>query len=190
MLQYNHIPGIQIGVHKGGRDLYSSSGKNFLDYIEKEKLNGKTLEDIALENNKTKEAVRSKIKRERKKILDIDGIKTITAVKMESMKEKPNKIKEKSKAITNKIDIQNIDNKLEFIINLLENSKQKNNEVQNVGQALQIDVQLKREYVKTSMRVECEIWREFLEFAKSKNKEFKQQDLISLALKEFLDKYK
>lgn len=170
--------------------MYNSSGQIFLDYIEKEKLNGKTLEDIALENNKTKEAVRSKIKREKKKILDIDGINTVAAVKTENMKEKPNKIKAKSKVITNKIDIQNIDNKLEFIINLLENSKQKNNEVQNVGQDVQIDVQLKREYIKTSMRVESEIWKEFLDFAKSKNKEFKQQDLISLAIREFLDKYK
>lgn len=170
--------------------MYNSSGQIFLDYIEKEKLNGKTLEDIALENNKTKEAVRSKIKREKKKILDIDGIKTITAVNTENIKEKPNKIKEKSNAITNKIDIQDIDNKLEIIINILENSKQKKNGVQNIGQALRIDVQHKKEYVKTSIRVENEIWREFLDFAKSKNKEFKQQDLISLALREFVQKYK
>lgn len=171
--------------------MYSSSGVQFLEYIEKEKLNGKTLEDIALENNKTKEAVRSKIKREKKKILDIDGINTVTEVKTENMKEKPNKIKEKSKVITNKIDIQNIDNKLEIIINLLENSREKESKVQNVGQALQLDVQHKKNsYTKTSMRVDSDIWAKFLEFCKTKKDSYKQQDIISLALKEFLEKYK
>lgn len=166
-------------------------GKDFLDYIQEQQNNGKTLEDIGKEHNKTKEAIRSKIKREKKKLNTGIVKKSTNNTPIKPKIEKPIKLNKKdTNSFNSDIDIAKIENKLDFIINLIENSTEKENTVQNVGQALQIDVQHKNIYVKTSMRVEKDVWQEFLEFAKSKNKDYKQQDLISLALREFLEKYK
>lgn len=165
-------------------------GKDFLDYIQEQQNNGKTLEDIGKEHNKTKEAIRSKIKREKKKLNKGIVKKSTNNTPIKPKIEKPIKLNKKdTNSFNSDIDISKIENKLDFIINLIENSTEKDITVQNVGQALQIDVQHKKFYVKTSMRVEKDVWQEFLEFAKSKNKDYKQQDLISLALREFLQKY-
>ncbi|MDB2091111.1 hypothetical protein PM004_17395 [Clostridium paraputrificum] len=165
-------------------------GKDFLDYIQEQQNNGKTLEDIGKEHNKTKEAIRSKIKREKKKLNTGIVKKSTNNTPIKPKIEKPIKLNKKdTNSFNSDIDIAKIENKLDFIINLIENSTEKDITVQNVGQALQIDVQHKKFYVKTSMRVEKDVWQEFLEFAKSKNKDYKQQDLISLALREFLQKY-
>lgn len=165
-------------------------GKDFLDYIQEQQNNGKTLEDIGKEHNKTKEAIRSKIKREKKKLNKGIVQKSTNNTPIKPKIEKPIKLNKKdTNSFNSDIDIAKIENKLDFIINLIENSTEKDITVQNVGQALQIDVQHKKIYVKTSMRVEKDVWQEFLEFAKSKNKDYKQQDLISLALREFLQKY-
>lgn len=165
-------------------------GKDFLDYIQEQQNNGKTLGYIAKEHNKTYEAIRSKVKREKQKLNK--GIVTKSTINT-TVKDKTDKSIKLNKKDTNSfninIDIAKIENKLDFIINLIENSTEKDITVQNVGQALQIDVQHKKFYVKTSMRVEQKVWEEFLKFAKNKNKDYKQQDLISLALREFLQKY-
>lgn len=166
-------------------------GEEFLDYIQEQQNNGKTLGDIAKEHNKTYEAIRSKVKREKQKLNKGIVTKSTNNTPIKTKIEKPIKLNKKDTNSSNSnIDITKIENKLDFIINLIENSTEKENTVQNVGQALQIDVQHKNIYVKTSMRVEKDVWQEFLEFAKSKTKDYKQQDLISLALREFLEKYK
>lgn len=170
--------------------MYSSSGLDFIDFIEKEKSAGKTIEDIAKENGKTKEAVRSKIKRERKKISGTEIIEVVSKEIKENIKEKPNKIIEKSIIKKNDINTQEINNKLEFIINLLQNSKQKEEEIQSVGQALQLGVQSKNTYIKTSIRIDSVVWEEFKEFANNNRDIYKQQDLVTAALREFLEKYK
>ena len=188
-LCYNILKNTIWSTKKGEIDLYNSSGLEFLDFIEKEKSAGKTLDDIAKENGKTKEAIRSKIKRERKKISSTEievGSKEIK----ESIKEKHNKIIEKSIIKKNDINTQEINNKLEFIINLLQNSKQREEDIQSVGQALQIDVQCKNTYIKTSIRVDSTVWEEFKDFANNNRNLFKQQDLVTAALREFLEKYK
>lgn len=162
-------------------------GKEFLDYIEVQKSKGKTLEDIAKEHGKTREAIRSKIKREKNKLKN--GI--VKSTTLTSSTKNTNKIINKNTSKNNtSINTNVVEQKLDFIINLLKNSKEKESTVQNVGQALQLEVQHKNKYVKSSMRVEETVWKEFLTFAKSKSGEYKQQDLISLALLEFLEKYK
>lgn len=166
-------------------------GEDFLNYIKEQQDQGRTLSDIADINGKTYEAVRSKIKREKQKLNKGIVKKSTNNTPIKTTIQKPIKLNKKDTNSSNSnIDIAKIENKLDFIINLIENSTEKESTVQNVGQALQIEVQHKNIYVKTSMRVEKDVWQEFLEFAKSKNSEYKQQDLISLALKEFLEKYK
>lgn len=166
-------------------------GEDFLNYIKEQQDQGKTLSDIADINGKTYEAVRSKIKREKQKLNKGIVTKNTNNTPIKTKIEKPIKLNKKDmNSSNNNIDISKIENKLDFIINLIENSTEKESIVQNVGQALQIAVQRKNTYVKTSMRVEKNIWEKFLEFAKSKNGEYTQQDLISLALREFLEKYK
>lgn len=166
-------------------------GESFLTYIKEQQDNGKKIGDIAKEHNKTYEAVRSKIKREKQKLNNGIGTKSTNNTQIKTKIEKPIKLNKKDiESSSVNIDIIKIENKLDFIINLIENSKEKESIVQNVRQALHFDVQQKQTYIKTSMRVQKEVWEEFLEFAKSKNGEYKQQDLISLSLKEFLEKYK
>lgn len=166
-------------------------GEEFLDYIQEQQNNGKTLGDIAKEHNKTYEAIRSKVKREKQKLNKGILKKSTNNNSIKTTIQKPIKLNKKDTNSSNSnIDIAKIENKLDFIINLIENSTEKESTVQNVGQALQIAVQRKNTYVKTSMRVEKNVWEKFLEFAKSKNGEYTQQDLISLSLKEFLEKYK
>lgn len=170
--------------------MYNSSGLDFINFIQSEQDSGKNLEDIAREHGKTKEAVRSKLKRERKKISSTEIIEVGSKEIKESIKEKPNKIIEKSIIKKNDINTQEINNKLEFIINLLQNSKQKEEEIQSVGQALQLDVQCKNNYIKTSIRVDSTVWEAFKEFANNNRDLFKQQDLVTAAFREFLEKYK
>ncbi|NLZ96828.1 MAG: hypothetical protein GX926_02455 [Candidatus Magasanikbacteria bacterium] len=161
-------------------------GEDFLNYIKEQQAKGKTLEDIGKEHNKTKEAIRSKVKREKQKLNKGIVTKSTNNTTVTDKIEKPINLNKKNTNSSNNVNIAKIENKLDFIINLIENYKEKERTVQ----ALQIDVQHKNIYVKTSMRVEKDVWKEFLEFAKSKNKDYKQQDLISLALREFLEKYK
>ena len=165
-------------------------GEEFLSFIEEQQAQGKSLGDIAAETGKTYEAIRSKVKREKQKCKKGIVTKSTSNTPVENI-EKPIKNTNKTN-IKSKVDIDtlNIESKLDFIISLIENSNQKEEIVQVVGQTLQIDVQHKKDYVKTSMRVEKDVWKEFLEFAKNKNTKYKQQDLISLALKEFLQTYK
>lgn len=161
-------------------------GEDFLNYIKEQQAKGKTLEDIGKEHNKTKEAIRSKVKREKQKLNKGIVTKSTNNTTVTDKIEKPINLNKKNTNSSNNVNIAKIENKLNFIINLIENYKEKERTVQ----ALQIDVQHKNIYVKTSMRVEQKVWEEFLKFAKSKNKDYKQQDLISLALREFLEKYK
>lgn len=157
-------------------------GEDFVQFIENEKAKGKSLDQIASEHNKTKEAIRSKLKREKKKIgytpksTPIKNNKNI------------NKITNKKPMKSNSIDMLEIDKKLNFIINLLENNNKKKTTVQNIPQEVQIDVQEKETYFKTSIRIKKDVWEEFKNFCAA-NTKYKQQDLISLALKEFLGKY-
>lgn len=159
-------------------------GEDFVNYIEEEKSKGKDLETIAIEHNKTKESVRSKLKREKKKIISgtncTPRVASCTPKKIN--KEKPNKI-------TKKKDTNDIENKLDYIINLLEKKDTGEEGIQSVGQGIQIAVQTKETYVKTSIRIEENVWENFKNFS-SEHKEFKQQDLVTLAFKEFLEKYK
>ena len=127
-------------------------GEDFLNYIKEQQNNGKTLGDIAKEHNKTYEAIRSKVKREKQKLNKGIVTKSTNNTPIKTKIEKPIKLNKKDTNSSNSnIDIAKIENKLDFIINLIENSE-KESTVQNVGQALQIDVQQKNIYVKTSMQ--------------------------------------
>lgn len=160
-------------------------GIDFLRFIEDEKGKGKTLEEIATEHNKTKEAIRSKIKREKKKV-DINTIKG--AAKSTSCI--ANKIiKKDAEEKVNSNNNSSIENKLDFIISLLKKECENNSRVQIVRQEVQFGVQQKKVYTKTSIRIEEEIWERFKKFCKEHDK-FKQQDLLSLAINEFIEKYK
>lgn len=168
-------------------NIESLFGEEFLKFIEEQQLQGKSISDIAAEQNKTYEAIRSKIKREKQKVKKGIVTKNIRNKEIQSS----NKDIKKNNIIPIDINTKTIEEKLDFIINLLKNSNEKDNEVQNVSQKVQLDVQHKKNsYTKTSMRVDSDIWAEFLEFCKTKKDSYKQQDIISLALKEFLEKYK
>ena len=163
-------------------DINSLFGEEFINFVESEKAKNKSLDQIASEHNKTKEAIRSKLKREKKKIgytpesTPIKNNKNI------------NKISNKKQIKRNNIDMLDLDKKLDFIINLLENNNEKKKTVQNIPQEVQIDVQEKEIYFKTSIRIKKDVWEKFKNFCAANNK-YKQQDLVSLAFKEFLEKY-
>lgn len=168
-------------------NIESLFGEEFLKFIEEQQVQGKSISDIAAEQNKTYEAIRSKIKREKQKVKKGIVTKNIRNKEIQNS----NKDIKKNNIIPVDINTKNIEEKLDFIINLLKNSNEKDNAVQNVSQSVQLDVQHKKNsYTKTSMRVDSDIWTEFLEFCKTKKDSYKQQDIISLALKEFLEKYK
>ena len=164
-------------------DINALFGEEFVNFVENEKLKGKSLEEIAKENKKTKEALRSKLKREKKKI-------GYTPKSTPTKNNKNiNKITNKKQIKSNNIDMLDLDKKLDFIINLLENNNKKKTTAQNIPQEVHIDVQEKETYFKTSIRVEKDAWEEFKNFCAANNR-YKQQDLVTLALKEFLEKYK
>lgn len=174
-------------------------GLEFLDFIQAQQQLGKTLSQIAAEHGKTYDALRSKIRREKKKVASgvpvvpqRDSVRTkCTAgekkevsvqvgVQQETIEEKGLTL-----SITN---FNTINNKLDFLINKLENNPGEVG-VQVVAQELPYKLEYKKEFVKTSARVERETWERFLNFCKEHKQNFKQQDLITLALQEFLQKY-
>lgn len=165
-------------------------GEEFLSFIEKQQEQGKSIGDIAAETGKTYEAIRSKIKREKQKFKNGIVTKSTSNTPVKNIEKTINNTNKNN--IKSKVDIDTLklESKLDFIISLLEKSNKKEETVQVAGKALELDVQQKNNYTKTSMRVDSKVWEEFLEFCKTKKDDYKQQDLITFSLKEFLQKYK
>ena len=98
-------------------------GEDFLKYIKEQQDQGRTLSDIADINGKTYEAVRSKIKREKQKLNKGIVKKSTNNTPIKTTIQKPIKLNKKDTNSSNSnIDITKIENKLDFIINLIENS--------------------------------------------------------------------
>lgn len=180
-------------------------GKEFLDYIEVQQKEGKNYEDIALEHGKTKEAIRSKVKREKQKVNKGVVQKRVPKEvhdKIVEVQNEPQEIEEKLQNIPQK-KVQSKkateeDTNLKNIINLLEKIERNTANTATLSSIQIADNSFKHklkipykfgETFSTSIRVDKNIWEEFKEFSKE-NKHIKQQDLVSLALKEFLEKYK
>lgn len=172
-------------------------GEEFLQYIEVQQKQGKTIEDIALQHGKTKEAIRSKVKRERQKInsgvvqnkvhKEVQDKKTVVQKEVQNKEEKLQDILQKK--VQNKKYAEE-DISLKNIISLLEKIEKNTANAATIPSTTELKIPYKFTNVfSTSIRIDKDVWEEFKEFSKV-NKNIKQQDLISLAVKEFLEKYK
>lgn len=88
------------------------------------------------------------------------------------------------------INIVNNYDKLMYVINNFENMEDNCPiDVIEVKSGLQIDFE-KSEAIKTTIRVDKDIWDDFSDLCKDKYKHLNKHDIISKALVEFIDKYK
>lgn len=183
--------------------MINSFGKEFLEFIDQEINKGKTIKQIALEQGKTEDSLRSKLKRERNKFKKDILLNTVKPVKPTNITRGTNctpKEKKRTEIIKNTtytpdiskkaeiLNFKDIENKLDKILSVLDAKQINPEEVQLIGQPIQTPS--KTEYIKTSIRVDKSIWEAFKDYADSKKHTYKQQDLITTALYEFMKIHK
>lgn len=183
-------------------------GQEFLRYIDIQQKEGKSLADIASEHGKTKEAIRSKIKREKQKI-NAGVVQKRVQEKIQNKKEEVQNIPQKNKEKTQNIPQKKVqedkvlddDINIKNIIKLLEKIERNtcNSATLLSRQELRLqEKELKNEeeininygytdITSTSIRVSKKIWDQFKQF--TKKSKYRQQDLVSQALQEFIAKY-
>lgn len=91
---------------------------------------------------------------------------------------------------SNIIKLANDYNKIQEVLKWFENKdddKSMTEVIEVVNEGIKINIP-KSENIRTTIRINKEIWDEFDEFSK-KNKEFNKQDLMAQALKEYMKKY-
>lgn len=157
-------------------------GQDLIDFIETNRSGGKTLEQLATELGITKDALKGRYRRAKNKESKEDKKPVEDYVDFKPIQ------KHVSPASKN-----DVCDKLDTIIKLLQNgivppnSPKVVERIQNNAEQLVVPI-FTGETSKSSLRINTALWNEFEGFCKA-NGQYKKQDLIALALKEFLEKY-
>lgn len=180
-------------------------GKDLIDWVVAHRSAGKTMEQLAEELGVTKDTLKGRYKRAK-----VAWEKKNGTAEMEVVATSTGSIPMAPKDVKRNINVPKVAenvlpgggevlqkedkgvlDRLDKIIDLLEKNTIVPTKMADVPQMHHntIVVPQTEEYVKSSIRVAKDVWENFLEFCKD-TKQYRQQDLVSLALAEFLEKYK